>query len=316
MSAKKNSLGRGLGALIEEASTIQTIGSEVSAAVNEINIDKIEVNPFQPRKNFDEEALNELAASIKELGIIQPITVKKLDDDRYQIIAGERRFRASQIAGLNSLPAFVRNADDQSLLEMALVENIQREDLNSIEVAISYQRLIEECNLTQETLSDRVGKKRATISNYLRLLRLPAEIQLGIREKKLTMGHARTLITLENEEQQLEIFNRILDEELSVRKTEELVKFLNNPVEPASEDTEIENQEEDVESIESDSNLEPFLETESNEVSGRLKTHLSSFFAAKVEVKRTPKGTGKIVIPFKSDKDLERIKSLFDKINS
>ena len=183
--ARKNALGRGLEALINDANSI---GSSVGASINEIDVGLIELNPFQPRSKIDEEALGELASSISELGIIQPITVRKTDGEKYQLITGERRFKAAKIAGLKKIPAYVRTADDQGMLEMALVENIQREDLNSIEVAISYQRLLEECNLTQENLSERIGKKRATISNYLRLLKLPPEIQLGIRDRKLSMG--------------------------------------------------------------------------------------------------------------------------------
>src|SRR4030042_3416604 len=191
MIAKKSALGRGLGALIEEANEPKR--ESFISSTDEIEIRLIEFNPFQPRKNFDQEALNELASSITELGIIQPITVRKLDNGNYQLITGERRLRAAQIAGLTTLPAYIRTADDQAMLEMALVENIQREDLDAIEIAISYQRLIEECNLTQENLSERVGKKRSTVTNYLRLLKLPAEIQVGIREKKISMGHARAL---------------------------------------------------------------------------------------------------------------------------
>jgi len=204
MSAKKKALGRGLGALIEDASSTPEIVH--SEAVNEIDINKIETNPFQPRSKFDEEALNELAISIKELGIIQPITVRKMENKKFQLITGERRLRASKIAGLETIPAYIRTADDQSMLEMALVENIQREDLDAIEISISYQRLIEECKLTQETLSERVGKKRSTVTNYLRLLKLPAEIQVSIRNNDLSIGHAKTLINIDNKEDQLKVF--------------------------------------------------------------------------------------------------------------
>ena len=195
---KRNALGRGLGALIEE----NDIRSN-NPVSNEVAINEIEANPFQPRIHFDEDALNDLATSIKELGIIQPITLRKLSNNKYQIIAGERRFRAAKIAGLNTIPAFVREAGDETMLEMALVENIQREDLDAIEIALSYQRLIDECKLTQETLSDKVGKKRSTISNYLRLLRLPAVIQKAIREQEITMGHARALINIQEPETQI-----------------------------------------------------------------------------------------------------------------
>src|SRR6056297_1384817 len=221
--AKRNALGKGLGALIEDAGNEN---QQQVDAVNEVDISKIDINPYQPRTNFNEEALNELASSIKEIGVIQPITVREISEDKYQLITGERRFRAAKLAGISKIPAFIRVADDQAMLEMALVENIQREDLDAIEVAISYQRLIEECKLTQENLSGRVGKKRATISNYLRLLRLPAEIQLGIRDHKISMGHARALITIDDPEKQLKAYYRIIDEGLSVRKTEEIIRDL------------------------------------------------------------------------------------------
>ncbi len=220
---KRNALGRGLGALIE-GGDMQT-GTPVS---NEISISEIEANPFQPRIHFDEEALYDLANSIRELGIIQPITLRKLADHKYQIIAGERRFRAAKIAGLTQLPAFVREAGDESMLEMALVENIQREDLDAIEIALSYQRLIDECNLTQETLSDKVGKKRSTISNYLRLLRLPAPIQKAIREQEITMGHARALVNIEEPETQIMIYRQVVKYDFSVRKTEEIVRKISS----------------------------------------------------------------------------------------
>jgi len=286
--AKRNALGRGLGALIEDAGNSGDFSADT---VNEININLIEVNPFQPRTNFSEEALNELAGSIKEMGVIQPITVRKVDDGKYQLITGERRYRAAKMANLSKIPAFVRIADDQAMLEMALVENIQREDLDAIEVAISYQRLIEECRLTQENLSGRVGKKRATISNYLRLLKLPAEIQLGIRDKKISMGHARTLINIEDDEKQLKAYYRIIDEGLSVRATEEVIRNLNQPTAKKS------------------SSKKPELPEEYKDV----KNHLSSFLNTNVDFKRSNNGKGKIVIPFKSDEDLERIMSLLGK---
>lgn len=289
MAAKKNALGRGLGALIDDSQTPQAR----TRSVNEIRIDEIEVNPYQPRERFDEEALNELAASIKELGIIQPITVRQLDDNKYQLITGERRLRASKMAGLRKIPAYIRTADDQGMLEMALVENIQREDLDSIEVAISYQRLIEECKLTQEVLSERVGKKRSTVTNYLRLLKLPPEIQLGIRNRDLTMGHARALISVDDQDAQLKIFDQILTKDLSVRKVEELVRNLNKPRAGKKE-----------------------VETAKTEEYQKLEEHLSNYFHSKVEFKRSNKGDGKIIIPFKSDEDLERIIGILDKLNS
>jgi ParB family chromosome partitioning protein len=295
--AKKNSLGRGLGALIESQETEpRTAGTPVkkenSGGVAEVDIHLIDANPYQPRTIFDEETLNELASSIEEIGIIQPVTLREKENGKYQLISGERRLRASKIAGLKKLPAYIRKADDQNMLEMALVENIQREDLDAIEVAISYQRLIEECSLTQENLSKRVGKKRATVTNYLRLLKLPAEIQLGIKERKVSMGHARALVNIENTHDQLKIYGKILDKELSVRKVEELVRNLelpkeNNPGTAISLPTEYES----------------------------LKRDLSSYFKTKIEFKRSNKGDGKIVIPFKSDEELERIIAIFDKIN-
>lgn len=286
--AQRNALGRGLGALIDDAGQEHTVNAD---SVNEIEINRIEVNPFQPRTKFDEEALKELASSIKQLGIIQPITVRKIDDRKFQLITGERRLRAAQLAGLNKIPAFVRFANDQEMLEMALVENIQREDLDAIEVAISYQRLIEECKLTQESMSDRVGKKRSTISNYLRLLKLPAEIQLGIRDKKITMGHARALINVENEKTQLKVYYKIIDEDLSVRKTEDITRDINIP--------------------KSDVQKEKVRLPEEYE---QLKKHLADHFNSKIEFNRNNKGSGKIVIPFKSDEDLERIMGIIDKM--
>lgn len=226
---KKSALGRGLGALLENSKTDITtkkVGSSapVVGTVNMIKISAIEVNPFQPRTHFDEDALNELSESIKQHGIIQPITVRKMGYDNYQLISGERRFRASQLAGLAEVPVYIRIADDQAMLEMALVENIQREDLDAIEVAISYKRLIDECNLTQEQLADKVAKQRSTITNYLRLLKLPAEIQKGIRDKEISMGHARALISIENEDLQLALFAKIIEENLSVRDVEMLAR--------------------------------------------------------------------------------------------
>ncbi len=225
--AKKSALGKGLGALIKQSET-EIPESRVNAT-NEIDIRNIEVNPYQPRTNFDQEALEELAASIRQLGIIQPITVREIEGGKYQIISGERRYRASLIAGLTEMPAYIRHADDNSMLELALVENIQREDLDAIEVAISYQRLIDECRLTQENVSDRVGKKRSTVANYLRLLKLPAEIQVAIRDRKLSMGHARALVNIEQPEHQLQLLHSIIDEGWSVRQVETAARKLNNP---------------------------------------------------------------------------------------
>ncbi len=303
--AKKNALGRGLGALIEnvadeavnEPKQEKVIREEIRIVenMNEIPVASIESNPFQPRTTFDEEALEELSESIRELGIVQPITVRKLDENKYQLISGERRLKASKLAGLEKIPAFIREANDQAMLEMALVENIQREDLDAIEVAISYQRLMEECDLTQENLSHRVGKKRATITNYLRLLKLPAEIQLGIRDKKLSMGHARAIVAVEETDIQLEAYQKVMSEELSVRKTEELVRQLKeNKYAPLKEMPK----------------TAPIQEL-SEEYKG-LKTNLVHFFNANIEFKRTDNGNGKIVIPFRSDEDLERIVNLLN----
>lgn len=294
--AKKNALGRGLGALIADAADeTQPVVAAVSA-IQELRLSDIRPNPFQPRTEFDEEALNELATSIRSIGIVQPITVRAVENGKYEIIAGERRFRASKIAGLETLPAYIRETEDESLLEMALIENIQREDLNAIEVAISYQRLIDECSLTQDGLSERVGKKRATIANYLRLLKLPAQIQLAIRDKKISMGHARAIINIEDPDTQFMIFEQILKYDFSVRKVEEIVRELANPKPEMPE--------------------EPEKQKRTNEIGDyiELQRHLSRRFATKVELKRNEDGRGKIVIAFKSDAELEKIIELLDKI--
>lgn len=291
MTAKKSALGRGLGALIDDAKYEKRPVEEAvsTSAIAEIDIDKIEANPFQPRKEFEAEALNELAASIKELGIIQPITVKQVNENKFQLISGERRYRASKIAGLTKIIAFVRDANDQGLLEMALVENIQREDLNSIEVAVTYQRLIDECTLTQEKLSERVGKKRATIANYLRLLKLPAEIQVGVRDNRISMGHARALISLENSDAQLKIYHRILNEGLSVRNTEALVREANYPV--RKEDNKNKAQQLPVNYL-------------------SFKNSLNSKLNTKVELKRSDNGKGSIIISFNSEEEFNRISEI------
>jgi ParB family chromosome partitioning protein len=289
--AQKNALGRGLGALIdvgEEQSDRALVHSP--AAVNEIPIKNISVNPFQPRTSFDEESLNELVMSVQEHGIIQPITVRRTEDNKYQLITGERRIRAAEKAGMKRIPAYVREAGDENMLELALVENIQREDLDAIEVAISYQRLIEEFDLTQEALGDRVGKKRATIANYIRLLNLPVEIQTGIREKRISMGHARALAGIDDKDYQIEVFSRILSQDLSVRQVESLAKKSKNAGVPG---------EVPVEEIRSDYE--------------DLREHLSHYFGATIGFKRSNKGSGQIVIPFKSDEDLRRIVSILDK---
>ncbi len=292
---KKQVLGRGLGALMEDVNADRIYNKQIpSENINDVKIDNIEVNPFQPRKKFNDEALQELSSSVKELGIIQPITVRKIADGKYQLVTGERRLRAAKIAGLDAIPAYIRTVNDQGMLELALVENIQREDLNSIEIAISYQRLIEECNLTQETLSDRVGKKRSTVTNYLRLLKLPAEIQLGIREKLISMGHARSIINIENPKTQLAIYSRIVDEKLSVRQVEEIVRNLEDQPEKAKK------------------TANKILNIPEEYI--QLQNQLSSHFQADVEFKRSTKGSGKIIIPFKSDEELEKILGIFDNL--
>jgi len=262
----------------------------------DISLDSIDSNPFQPRTHFDDQALEELAASIKKLGIVQPLTVRETGKGRYQLIAGERRLRAAVLAGLTHVPAYIRTADDQAMLELALVENIQREDLDAIEVAISFQRLIEECKLTQEQLSDRVGKQRSTISNYLRLLRLPAEIQLGIRNKHVMMGHARTLVNVENPKTQMDVYYRIVDGDLSVRQAEELVRLLQT------------------EKIKDPAKRE--RKKKLNEDFLQLSEHLNRIFSTKVNFRINELGKGKIVIPFENPEEMERILGVFDRLNN
>jgi ParB family chromosome partitioning protein len=291
---RKNALGRGLGALIEG---VEKEALEKKVEVNlQISVDSIESNPFQPRTRFDEQALEELAASIRQLGLVQPITVRETGSGRYQLIAGERRLRAARLAGLTHVPAFIRTADDQAMLELALVENIQRVDLDAIDVAISYQRLIDECRLTQEEMSDRVGKQRSTVSNYLRLLKLPPEIQLGIKNKQLTMGHARTLINIEDPKKQIQVYYKIIDDDLSVRSTEELVRLLQT-----------ENLKDPVK-VEKKKKL--------NEDFSQLSGHLERIFSSKVAFRINDKGKGKIVIQFETPDEMERILGLFDRLNS
>ena len=258
----------------------------------EVEISKIEANPFQPRTTFDQEALAELAVSIREIGLIQPITLRKTGDDLFQIIAGERRFRAAQIAGLTKIPAFIREVDNDSMLEMALVENIQREDLNPVEIGVSYQRLIEECDLTQETLSARLGKKRSTVANYLRLLKLPAIIQKGLIDKELSMGHARALINIEDTDTQIMIFEQIKKYDFSVRKVEEIVRNLN----------------EEKKEKEDRKNGKPKYPHHF----APLKEKLDNFFPTSVKLSADSQGKGKIVIPFKSEEDLQKIVKLID----
>ncbi|MFT4900208.1 MAG: ParB family chromosome partitioning protein [Flavobacteriales bacterium] len=300
--AKKQALGRGLGALLSDASTdvTSTLGvAQASTAVvgniAMLKISKIEANPFNPRLEFDKEGLTELASSIKELGIIQPLTVRKLGNDKYQIISGERRYRASQVAGLTEVPAYIRIANDQAMLEMALVENIQRRDLNPMEIAFSYKRLVDECDLTQEELADRVGKKRSSTANYLRLLNLPAEIQNALKEETISFGHARTLIALDDEEVQSYIFDMIVTEKLSVRKVEELVKETKEAQKATPEKK-------------SKAKKEEALSFSQQ----KFKDDLVSLLNSKVKVKPSNNGGGNLVIPFKSEKDLERIMKIID----
>ena len=288
---KKFALGRGLDALI----SMDEVKTEGSSSINEIELDKISVNPNQPRREFDQAALEELSASIAEIGIIQPITLRKVSDNSYQIIAGERRYRASLLAGLKTIPAYIRTADDENVMEMALIENIQREDLNSLEIALAYQHLIEQYDLTQERLSERVGKKRTTIANYLRLLKLPAQIQVALQNKAIDMGHARALLALDNPKTQVKIYEEILQHGYSVRKVEEIVKALSEG-----------------ETVKSgDKKITP-KRTKLPEEFNMLKKHLSSFFNAKVQLSCTAKGKGKISIPFSNEEDLERIMEIFD----
>lgn len=286
---KKNALGRGLSALLENAKTdITTKSTENPPVLNSISIiplNAIETNPFQPRTEFENTALEELAQSIKENGLVQPITVRKLGYDKYQIISGERRYRAAKIAGLKEIPAYIRIANDQQMLELALIENIQREDLNPIEIALSYQRLIEECKLTQEELSKKIGKQRSTVTNYLRLLKLPAPIQKGLKENLLTMGHARALINIENEDKQLAIYALIIEQNLSVREVEELAKGAK-------------------------SNYKPKVKRESTPLSieeklifGQLKEKFDRF----IQYKKNSKGGGKIILNFGNEEELNLI---------
>lgn len=297
---KRSALGRGLGALLQDSPSTNRPEREVVvhpvAGIYEIELSEIQVNPYQPRVYFDKDALNELAESIRIQGIIQPVTVRKLADKEFQLISGERRFQASKIAGLDRIPAYVRTANDQQMLEMALIENIQRENLNALEIAHSYQRLLSECDLKQEQLGDRVGKNRTTVNNYLRLLKLPPDIQAGIRDQKISMGHARALINIEDIDKQLAIFNKTIEEELSVRKVESLVKILNSPKE--------------VDEQEVRQSLDPVKKYEINKIQQKLASH----FGTKVALKADAKDKGEIKIPFHSTSDLNRILEILELI--
>lgn len=294
MAKQESRLGRGLGALIDTDS-INTSGS---SSINEVELSLILANPNQPRTHFAEEPLEELAASIRELGVISPITLRKNDDGTYLIIAGERRYRASKLAGLKTIPAYIKTAADEQVMEMALIENIQREDLNAIEIALTFYRLMEEYKLTQERLSERVGKKRATIANYLRLLRLPAEIQMGIKDRKIDMGHARAILGLDDPAMQLQFYEAILKNDYSVRKVEEMIRlyaetgsFEGNPKGEKTPNPVVKLKEFD-----------------------DLKKQLTKRLGTKVQLTCNSAGKGKITIPFANDEELARIMDLFDKI--
>ena len=294
MKTKKSALGKGLSAILESPETDITSsdisGNYVVGAIANLAVEKIGSNPFQPRDQFDDELIQELASSIEKQGIIQPITVRKLGYDQYQLISGERRLRAAKVAGLTEVPCYIRVANDEQMLEMALIENIHRKDLNAIEIAISYLRLIEECQLTHEQLSDRVSKNRSTITNYLRLLKLPAEVQLAMRNNKISMGHARALINVEDPDTQMGIMKKIINADLSVRQVEELVRKLHeqggdDPKEPVV--------------------MPVFFNSSATELREKLGTN--------VNIRRNNNGKGHIVISFESDQDFSRILALLDK---
>lgn len=297
MAKKKSGLGRGLGALLndtpenpvpQQRTSTDTKSDEPKEGIHEISLDEVEVNPYQPRTDFKQDALEELAESIRVQGIIQPITVRQLNQNSYQLISGERRLQASKLAGLDKIPAYVRKADDQQMLEMALIENIQREDLNAIEVALSYQRLLTECDLKQEQLGDRVGKKRSTVNNYLRLLKLPPDIQIALRDGKLSMGHARAILGVDNIELQLQIAQQIIENDLSVRKVEELVRK-SIQTEPTDK-----------------------VVTEPSYEVIKLQDRLSSHFGTKIKISSDVNNKGEIKIPFLSTDDLNRILDILD----
>ena len=301
---KRSALGKGLGALLENANTditSKTTSTDVVGSIAMLPISNIEANPFNPRSNFEKDALEELRQSIAVHGIIQPLTVRKLGRDKYQLISGERRFRASQLAGLTEVPAYIRVANDQSMLEMALVENIQREDLNAIEVALSYQRLIDECSLTQDQLSQKISKSRSSITNHIRLLKLPADIQAGVRDNVISMGHARALVSAGDEALQIAIFNKIVLESLSVRDVEILIRQGIVKHVPGDE-------LEDEKPAKAENSSPEF--TSSQFI---FKEHLSDKLASKIELKKTTAGAGKIIINFNSEVDLNRIIEILNK---
>jgi len=290
---RRNALGRGLGALLDDSLVFETaVRSVTTGNMADIPLDQISANPFQPRSDFNQELLLELADSIKTQGIIQPVTIRVLGKNSYQLIAGERRLQASKLAGLKVIPAYVRTANDQEMLEMSLIENIQRENLNAIEIALSYQRLLTECNLKQEELGDRVGKNRTTVNNYLRLLKLPPDIQIGVRDKKISMGHARALINIENIDSQLNLFRQIVKEDLSVRKVEALVRAI----------------------VSGKQDRHPKTQPKaSNEIAlGHLQQKLSSHFGSRIRITADEKSRGEIRIPFVSPDDLNRVLEILD----
>lgn len=293
-NAKTNALGRGLDALI----STDNVSTQGSSTINEVAISHIEANPNQPRREFDPVALEELANSIRQIGIVQPITLRQIDDERFQIIAGERRWRASQLAGLQAIPAYIRTIKDENVMEMALVENIQREDLNAIEIALAYEHLLEKSGMTQEKVAERVGKSRAAIANYLRLLKLPAQVQMALQKKEIDMGHARALLSLASPSLQLKLFKEISKNGYSVRKVEEMCHQLNSG--------------EDIQSAKKRISAKAKLPEEFN----MLKSHLSKFFDTKIQMTYNANGKGKISIPFSSEEDLEHIMNVFDKLKS
>ena len=294
MAPRRNALGRGLDSLIP----MDDVPARGSSAINDISLDQITPNPDQPRTTFDSDALDDLASSIRELGIIQPLSLRKTGPDSYQIIAGERRYRAAKMAGLTSVPAYIRTANETELTEMALIENIQREDLNAIEIALTFRKLIDQYNLTQERLSERIGKKRATIANFLRLLKLPAEVQLGLRDKRVDMGHARALLTIDNPKLQLKLYNEILKQGLSVRRVEELAKAYQN----GELDKKPKNADKQSKYTSDDFDI--------------LKRHLSTTFGSAVRFSCNDAGKGSITFPFKNEDDLARLIALFDSVNA
>ncbi len=289
-----NDIGRGLDALIDTKTEVKTEGS---SNLNEVDITQIEPNPNQPRREFDGESLAELASSIRELGIIQPITLRKVEGQKYQIIAGERRWRASQLAGLTKIPAYIVSVEDQNAMEMALVENIQREDLNAIEIALAYQHLAETTGMTQAKISERVGKSRAAVTNYMRLLKLPAQVQIALKNHEIDMGHARALLSIESPSQQIKLFKAVQQQQLSVRKVEEMVQALKSG--------------DDIKTIKGKITSKAQLPEEFN----ILKDKLSQFFRVKVQMTCSPKGKGKISIQFNNEDELERIMNALDRTN-